>query len=118
MRTLARVVLAAALFSTPVLAEKAPKTVEPSAVPLAPEKQETVREHVRRAKVPEETPGAPASVGMTVPDEIDLWGLPEDSVTEVPQVTTYKFFHTATVIAVVDPTSRTVVQLIPLRKKQ
>jgi hypothetical protein len=118
MRTLARVAFAAMILSAPALAEKAPKTVEPSAVPLAPEKQETVRDHVRRAKVPEGPPGAPPSIGMTVPDEVDLWGLPEDSVTEVPTVTTYKFFHTGTVIAVVDPESRTIVQLIPLRTRR
>ena len=117
MRTLARIAFVATILSTPVLAEKAPKTVEPSAVPLAPEKQETVRDHVRRAKVPEATPGSPANVGMTVPDDVDLWGLPEDSVTEVPTVTTYRFFHTGTVIAVVDPASRTIVQLISLRTK-
>jgi hypothetical protein len=117
MRTLARVAFAAIFLSTPVMAEKAPKTVEPSAAPLAPEKQETVRDHVRRAKVPEATLAAPASVGMTVPENVELWGLPEDSVTEVPQVTSYKFFHTDTAIAVVDPESRTVVQLISLQKK-
>ena len=99
------------------MAEKAPKTVEPSAAALAPEKQEMVRDHVRRARVPEATLSAPASVGMTVPDDVELWSLPEDSITEVPQVTSYKFFHTDTVIAVVDPSSRAVVQLISLRSK-
>jgi hypothetical protein len=117
MRILARVAFAATLLSMPVMAEKAPKTVEPSSAPLAPDKQETVRDHVRQARVPEARLGAPASVGMTVPDDVELWALPEDSVTEVPQVTSYKFFHTDTVIAVVDPESRTVVQLISLRRK-
>jgi hypothetical protein len=105
------------LLSTPVLAEKPPKTVEPSAIPLAPEKQETVRDHIRQAKVPEAALGSPANVGMTVPDDVDLWRLPEDSVTEVPKVTSYKFFHTGTVIAVVDPASRTIVQLISLKNR-
>jgi Protein of unknown function (DUF1236) len=50
---------------------------------------------------------------MTVPEEVELWGLPQDSVTEVPTVTSYKFFHAGKIIAVVEPESRRVIQVIP-----
>jgi hypothetical protein len=109
---LTRAGLALALVTAPALAQNAPRTVEPSPTPLAAEKQATVREHIRRANVPEAKPGAAITIGMTVPDDVELWSLPQDSVTEVPTVTSYKFFHAAKTIAVVDPESRKVVQII------
>jgi hypothetical protein len=89
-----------------------PKTVEPSSMPLSSDKHGLVKEHVRRAKVPEAKIDEQVAVGMTVPEGVELWGLPQDSMTEVPTVSSYKFFHVGKVIAVVDPDSRKVVQLI------
>ena len=90
----------------------APKTVEPSSMPLSSDKHVLVKEHVRRAKVPEAKIDEQVAVGMTVPEGVELWGLPQDSMTEVPTVSSYKFFYVGKVIAVVDPDSRKVVQLI------
>jgi hypothetical protein len=104
--------LAAALVTSQAAAQTRPRTVEPSATPLSVEKQAVVKEHVRRAKVPEAQAGRPVTVGMTVPEEVELWGLPQDSVTEVPTVTSYKFFHAGNIIAVVEPESRKVIQVI------
>jgi hypothetical protein len=92
--------------------EAAPKTMEPSSMPLSSDKHWLVKEHVRRAKVPEVKIDEQVAVGMTVPEGVELWGLPQDSMTEVPTVSSYKFFHVGKVIAVVDPDSRKVVQLI------
>jgi hypothetical protein len=107
------VLLAAALITSPAEAQTRPRTVEPSSMPLSVEKQAIVKEHVRRTKVPEAQAGGPVTVGMTVPEEVELWGLPQDSVTEVPTVTSYKFFHAGKIIAVVEPESRRVIQVIP-----
>jgi hypothetical protein len=81
-------------------------------MPLSPDKHGLVKEHVRRAKVPEAKIDEHVAVGMTVPEGVELWGLPQDSMTEVPTVSSYKFFHVGKVIAVVDPDRRVVVQLI------
>jgi hypothetical protein len=82
-------------------------------MPLPADKHSLVKEHVSRAKVPEAKVDGPVTVGMTVPEDIELWSLPQDSVTEVPTVSSYKFFHARRTIAVVDPESRTVIQVIP-----
>jgi hypothetical protein len=44
---------------------------------------------------------------------VELWSLPQDSVSEVPATTSYKFLLTGQTIAVVDPESRKVIQIIP-----
>ena len=82
-------------------------------MPLPPAKQARVKEYLTRAKVPEAKVEGPVTVGMTVPEDLELWAPPEDSVTEVPTVTSYKFFHVGGTIAVVDPNSRRVIQVIP-----
>jgi hypothetical protein len=87
--------------------------VETSPVPLSPEKQTAVRQHVQREKPPEAWTDGPVTVGMTVPDSLELWSLPQDSVTEVPATTSYRFLLTSKSIAVVDPDSRKVIQIIP-----
>ena len=112
MKVFRRSLVALALMAAPALAQTQTKTVEPSPTPLSAEKQAMVRDHVRRAKIPEAKPDAPLAIGGTVPDDIDLWALPQDSVTEVPTTTTFRFFLAGKTIAVVDPESRRIVQLI------
>jgi len=119
MTALGRAFLAIFLTASPVTAqtapqarEPAPKTVEPSSMALAPEKHGLVKEYITRAKVPDAKVDGPITVGMTVPDGVEIWGLPQDSMTEVPTVTSYKFFHVGRTIAVVDPDSRKVIQVI------
>ena len=51
--------------------------------------------------------------GELVPEDVTLAALPQDSVTEVPQVTSYRFVLAGnSTIAVVDPATRRVVQVI------
>jgi len=53
------------------------------------------------------------AVGELVPEDVTLAALPQDSVTEVPQVTSYRFVLAGnSTIAVVDPATRRVVQVI------
>jgi hypothetical protein len=100
-------------MALPAVAQTGARTVEPSAEPLAAEKQALVKDYAKRAQVPEAQAGGPVTVGMAVPEGIELWGLPQDSVTEVPTVTSYRFFRSGHAIAVVDPESRKVVQIVP-----
>ncbi len=79
---------------------------------LPPEKQAIVKEHVRKTKVPISEIKGDVTVGMTAPEGVELWALPQDSVTEVPTVTSYKFFTSGRTIAVVEPESRKVIQVI------
>ena len=83
---------------------------------LVTDKQAVVREHVLRTKQPAQEVGA-LTVGGSVAPEAELISLPEDTVTEVPQITSFKFVVATNGIAVVDPETRQVVQLIPRRVK-
>ena len=86
--------------------------VETAPVPLPLDKQTIVKDYVKRSDMPAVDPGAPVTVGMIVPEGTELFALPQDTVTEVPKVTRYKFLVTGATIAVVDPETRKVIQLI------
>jgi hypothetical protein len=114
MTTLVRAaLLTLVLTAGPVPAQTGGTPVETMPVPLPPDKQTIVREHARRDKMPEANVDGPVTIGATIPEAVELWGLPEDSVSEVPAVTSYKFLLTGKTIAVVDPDSRKVIQIIP-----
>jgi hypothetical protein len=113
MMNLARTVLFATLLGTSAAAQTGGTPVETPPVPLSGEKQAIVKQHVQREKPPEAQTSGPITVGMTVPESVELWNLPQDSVTEVPATTSYKFLLTGKTIAVVDPESRKVIQIIP-----
>jgi len=85
MMNLARAVLLAALLGTSAAAQTGGTPVETPPVPLSPEKQALVMQHVRLEKPPEAQIGGPVTVGMAVPESIELWSLPQDSVSEVPR---------------------------------
>ena len=84
----------------------------PPLVALPPEKQALIRDHVRRSNLPAANLSEPARVDMIVPLEVDLLVLPQDAGTEVPTTTSYKFLIAGDVIAIVEPESRKVIQLI------
>jgi len=79
---------------------------------LPADKQALVKEYVQKAKVPVSDIGVAVTVGTAIPSNADLFALPEDTMTEVPKLTSYKFLHVASAIAVIDPETRTVVQMI------
>ncbi len=99
-------------WTSTTLAQTTGTPVETAPVPLPAEKQAIVKEHVKRNDMPVANIGAPVTVGMTLPETVELFALPQDTVTEVPKVTSYKFLITADTIAVVDPESRKVIQII------
>ena len=86
--------------------------VETPPVPLSPEKQAIVKEHVGQAQLPPADISGPVTIGMEVPAGVELFALPQDTVTEVPTVTNYKFFAIGNTIVVVEPASRKVIQII------
>jgi hypothetical protein len=105
-------VLAAMLVASAAAAQTGGTPVQTPPVPLSPEKQAVIKQHVQREKPPEAQTGGAISVGMTVPEGVELWSLPQDSVTEVPATTSYQFLRVGQTIAVVDPESRKVIQII------
>ena len=58
------------------------------------------------AAAPETQTSGPVTMGMTVPEGVELWSLSQDSVSEVPPTTTDKFLLTGKTIAGMDPESR------------
>lgn len=73
--------------------------------------QGRIRDYVRKENVPA-APVAELSIGAVVPDTVTLYALPEDAVTEVPTVTSYRFAVIGDRIVAVNPINRTVVQFI------
>ena len=104
----------ALLATAPASAQTAPTTGSEIQTPVAlsPEKQSLVREHVQRSNFPAAQLSEPVRVDMVVPSEVDLVALPQDAGTEVPTMTSYQFLVASDVIAVVEPESRKVIQLI------
>jgi hypothetical protein len=49
---------------------------------------------------------------MTIPEEVELLAMPQDIGTDTPTTTSYRYLITSDVIAVVEPQSRRVIQLI------
>jgi len=78
---------------------------------LSPSKQDRIRAYVQRRGITPMMSGRPA-VGTIVPRSVPLRGLPRDMVTEVPKITSYRYVVLPRHIAIVEPTTRTVVQVI------
>ena len=94
-----------------------PKTVDPT-TSLSDTKQIRIKAFVKHLERMGKEAGPPTktedifTVGMTVPSSVVLFALPEDAVTDVPQVTSYRFFVAQNEIIVVDLSTRGVVQVI------
>jgi hypothetical protein len=109
-------VLAALLLAGPALAQSTPDAGQPvdpgKPALLEPDKQALVREQVTRAGIAPARLAEPARIGMVVPASVALHALAEDSVTELPKITAYQFFVAGDRIAIVEPTSRKIGQLL------
>jgi hypothetical protein len=80
---------------------------------LPPDKQKMILEQVRRSPdLPQVMLSEPLRVGMTILDEVEVLGLPQDTSTTVPTVTTYSYIIVGDQIAIVEPEARSVIQLI------
>ncbi len=93
-------------------------TIETEKQQLSPEKQLEVKTSLvrygRALKPGQELPkiNERLAVGAAVPAGIELISLPQDTITEVPTTTTYRFVLMREGIAVVDPETRRIVQII------
>ena len=86
--------------------------VESRPVVLSPETQALVREQAKRPNLPVAQLSEPARIDMTIPDEVELLAMPQDIGTDTPTTTSYRYLITSDVIAVVEPQSRRIIQLI------
>ncbi len=116
-RSRTTLVLLVLLAAGPALAQSAaptPGTVVESPTPpvLPPEKQTLIREQAKRQDLPVVQLSEPARIDMIIPEEVELIALPQDITTETPTTTSYRYLITGDVIAVVEPQSRKVIQLI------
>lgn len=105
--------LAAMCMTSAALAQTGGIPVDTPPAPLPPETQALVKEQARQDEAPEASPAGPVTIGTIVPEDVEWWSLPQDSVSEVPAITRYKFLLSDRTIAVVDPESRKVIQIIP-----
>ena len=86
--------------------------------PLSPEKQLEVKTSIARysrgLRPGQDLPrtSEKLAVGATVSPETQLITLPQDAITETPATTSYRFLLMREGIAVVDPESRKVIQVI------
>jgi hypothetical protein len=93
-------------------------TIETQKPPLSAEKQLEVKTSIARynraMKPGQDLPktNERLAVGAIVPAAVELISLPQDTVTEVATTTTYRFALMREGIAVVDPDTRKVVQII------
>jgi hypothetical protein len=83
--------------------------------PLPRAKQDLVREIVSREHLQPEPGAGQLLPGDRVPRGVPLLGLPRDMVTEVPKVTSYRYVVALNGIAIVEPSTRTVLQLLTPR---
>lgn len=106
--------VAVILAATPTVGQPTGGTVIESPAPalLPPEKQNLIREQARRADLPKADLGEPARIGLIIPPEVELLMLPQDINSEVPATTSYRYLIAGDVIAVVEPETRKVIQLI------
>jgi hypothetical protein len=106
--------LVALAAANPCLAQStaAPGAEAQSPVTLPPEKQSLIRDQAKRSDLPVANLNEPVRIGMIVPEETELLVLPQDAGSEVATTTTYKYLLSGDMIAVVEPESRKVIQLI------
>jgi hypothetical protein len=111
----------ALLAAVPVLGQSAAPTGEAVTVaspPLSAEKQLEIKTSIARfsraLKPGQDLPRVTdkLAVGATVPGSVQLITLPQDTVTEVPTTTSYRFVLMGDSIAVVEPETRKVLQII------
>jgi hypothetical protein len=109
------------LTAAPALAQSsAPpgEAVNVANPPLSAEKQLEIKTSIARfgraLKPGQDLPriSDKLAVGATVPDAVQLITLPQDTVTEVPTTTSYRFVLMGNSIAVVEPDTRKVLQII------
>lgn len=103
--------LAAVVFASPVLAQTAVTPGTTGSIDISTEQEARLGRIIQRN--PTIRAGqAGFAVGATVPAQVELQPLPQEYVTEVPAVRSYRYVDTEAGILLVDPGSRRVVRVI------
>jgi hypothetical protein len=112
-RTLIVTAALAALTTTSVFAQSTTvTTTSPAAgttVTIAPEQRTKIKQYVVQQKVKPVTVKEKIVVGATLPADVELMAVPSDWG---PSFTRYRYIYSDNHVALVDPGSRRVVQII------
>ncbi len=110
-------ILAAALLATPAFAQTS-TTTGTAATTGAGSFNLTAEQEARLGPIIQRNPVVRAgqvAVGTTLPADVELRTFPQQYVTEVPSVNSYRYVSTDQGILVVEPGSRRVVRVISSR---
>ncbi len=102
---------AAVVFASPVLAQTAVITDTTGSINITTDQEARLGQVIQRNPT-KRAAQAGFAVGVTVPAEIELQPLPQEYVTEVPAVQSYRYVDTDTGILLVEPGSRRIVRVI------
>ncbi|MCB5177454.1 MULTISPECIES: DUF1236 domain-containing protein [Microvirga] len=75
-------------------------------------KRDRIKSYVEAQNIAPVTAGKSLEAGAILPSTIPLRGLPRDMITEIPEVTSYRYVVMDDGIAIVEPSSRRIVQII------
>lgn len=79
-------------------------------ISIAPEKRTVIRQHLSTAKPV--TVKEKVTVGMAVPDTVELQTVPDTVVSDIPSVKGYSYFVHDNNVVFVDPKTRKVVTIV------
>jgi hypothetical protein len=116
------IIIAAALLATPALAQTSTTTTTTGGAAAttgtAGSFNLTAEQEARLGPIIQRNPVVRAgqvAVGTALPADVELRTFPQQYVTEVPSVSSYRYVSTEQGILVVDPSSRRVVRVIANR---
>jgi hypothetical protein len=118
MHRLGSSVVIAAVFATSAALAEDIEVTGSLPVAVSPAKQTDIKTSIARSerglRQGEQLPRyrGEFTSGMTVPVSVDLIALAQDAITEIPTTSSYRFVLMSDGIAVVDPASRIVIQVI------
>lgn len=111
-RTLLAAIAVASLVTTSALAQTTVTTTAPGAgatIMIAPEQRTKIKQYVVQEKVKPVVVKERVAVGVTLPADVELMTVPSDWG---PDVAKYRYVYTDNRVALVEPGSRRVVQII------
>lgn len=88
------------------------ETTTTGSLTFSPAQETTFRQYVVREKVKPVEIQERVTVGSTLPSSVELQTIPQQIVTDMPTVRSYRYVTTDAGIAIVDPSSRKVVRVI------
>jgi hypothetical protein len=111
-RSLLAAVAIATLVSSSALAQSTTVTTSPggaASVTIAPEQRTKIKQYVVQQKVKPTVVKERIAVGATLPADVELLSVPADWG---PEVSRYRYIYSDNHVALIEPSSRRVVQII------